>query len=94
MKYTTTKNIPMVSIQKNNYTDIGLETLLSPLGGIKKYINRGERVLLKTNLLSPSEPEKAVVTHPAVVHAAAQAILKIGDSSPKEDWRNLIRNQD
>ena len=68
----------MVSIQKNNYADIHLESLLSPLGEIKKYIIRGERVLLKTNLLSPSEPEKAVVTHPAIVNAVAQAILKIG----------------
>ena len=71
----------MVSIQKSNYADIHLESLLSPLGGIKKYIIRGERVLLKTNLLSPSEPEKAVVTHPAIVNAVAQAVLKIGGSS-------------
>lgn len=78
MKSTSLNKNQMVSIQKNNYTDIDLESLLSPLGGIKKYINRGERVLLKTNLLSPSEPEKAVVTHPAVVSAVAQAILKIG----------------
>jgi uncharacterized protein (DUF362 family)/NAD-dependent dihydropyrimidine dehydrogenase PreA subunit len=78
MKDDPIKNTQMVSIQKNNYTDIDLESLLNPLGGIKKYINRGERVLLKTNLLSPSEPEKAVVTNPAVVHAVAQAILKVG----------------
>jgi uncharacterized protein (DUF362 family) len=78
MKDAATKNIQKVSIQKNNYTDIDLKSLLNPLGGIKKYINRGERVLLKTNLLSPSEPEKAVVTNPAVVHAVAQAILKVG----------------
>ena len=44
-------NNPMVSIQKNTYTNIDLESLLNPLGGIQKYIKNGERVLLKTNLL-------------------------------------------
>jgi uncharacterized protein (DUF362 family)/Pyruvate/2-oxoacid:ferredoxin oxidoreductase delta subunit len=72
------KKIPLVSIQKNNYTNIDIESLLDPLGGIKKYVKRGERVLLKTNLLSPSEPEKAVVTHPAVLSAVAKAILESG----------------
>jgi uncharacterized protein (DUF362 family) len=71
-------NNPMVSIQKSTYTDVDLTSLLNPLGGIHKYIKNGERVLLKTNLLTPSKPEKAVVTHPAVINAVAQAILKIG----------------
>jgi uncharacterized protein (DUF362 family)/Pyruvate/2-oxoacid:ferredoxin oxidoreductase delta subunit len=78
MTNVPSKNIQPVSIQKNNYADIDIESLLDPLGGITKYVSRGERVLLKTNLLSPSEPEKAVVTHPAVISAVAQAVLKIG----------------
>jgi uncharacterized protein (DUF362 family)/NAD-dependent dihydropyrimidine dehydrogenase PreA subunit len=68
----------MVSIQRNNYTDIDMDSLLRPLGGMGKYVNRGDRVLLKTNLLSPSRPEKAIVTHPAVLRAAAIAVLKAG----------------
>ncbi len=71
-------NNPMVSIQKSTYSDVDLESLLTPFGGFQKYIKSGERVLLKTNLLTPSKPEKAIVTHPAVVSAVAQAILKIG----------------
>ncbi len=71
-------NNPRVSIQKSTYSDVDLESLLNPFGGIQKYIKNGERVLLKTNLLTPSKPEKAVVTHPAVVSAVAQAVLKIG----------------
>jgi uncharacterized protein (DUF362 family)/NAD-dependent dihydropyrimidine dehydrogenase PreA subunit len=78
MKPNHQRNNPMVSIQKSTYTDINLESLLNPLGGIQKYIKNGERVLLKTNLLTPSTPEKAVVTHPAVISAVAQVILKIG----------------
>jgi uncharacterized protein (DUF362 family) len=69
---------PIVSIQKSTYTDIDLESLLNPLGGIQKYIKNGEHVLLKTNLLTPSTPEKAIVTHPAVISAVARAVLKTG----------------
>jgi uncharacterized protein (DUF362 family)/NAD-dependent dihydropyrimidine dehydrogenase PreA subunit len=78
MKNATQTKTQMVSIQKNNYADINIESLLQPLGGLKKYIHRGERVLLKTNLLCPSEPEKAVVTHPAVLSAVAQSVLNAG----------------
>ena len=45
---------------------------------MKHFIKKGERVLLKTNLLIPSEPKKAVVTHPAVIKALAETILQIG----------------
>jgi len=68
----------IVSIQRNSYADIDFDSLLRPFGGVCKYIHRGDHVVLKTNLLSPSEPEKAVVTHPAVVRAAAQAVLNEG----------------
>ena len=48
---------PKVSIQKSTYQDLNLEALLSPLGGFKDFINSGERVLLKTNLLNATEPQ-------------------------------------
>lgn len=72
------ENNQIVSIQKNTYTTIDIKSLLTPLGGIQKFIKKDEHVLLKTNLLTPSIPEKAVVTHPAVISAVAEAILKIG----------------
>jgi uncharacterized protein (DUF362 family)/ferredoxin-like protein FixX len=68
----------LVSIQKNTYETIDIHTLLEPLGGMTHFIKKGERVLLKTNLLIPSDPKKAVVTHPAVIQALAEAILQIG----------------
>jgi len=68
----------LVSIQKSTYKSIDIQTLLKPIGGLSHYIQKGERVLLKTNLLIPSSPEKAVVTHPAVIQAIAKELLKIG----------------
>ncbi len=45
---------------------------IESLGGISKYASRGERILLKPNLLKGAAPEKAITTHPdflrAVVH--------------------------
>ena len=67
-----------VCIQKSTYEDVAITSLLKPLGGLKKYVNRGERVLLKTNLLNATEPERAVVTNPAVVKAVAKEVLKCG----------------
>jgi uncharacterized protein (DUF362 family) len=41
-------------------------------------VKNGDRVLLKVNLLSPSEPSKAVTTHPAVVASVADAVIRAG----------------
>jgi uncharacterized protein (DUF362 family)/NAD-dependent dihydropyrimidine dehydrogenase PreA subunit len=42
---------------------------LDLLGGMAHFVRPGQRVLVKPNLLRPSAPEQAVVTHPAVVRA-------------------------
>lgn len=56
----------------------GMENLLNPLGGIKKFVRKTERVLLKPNLLFPSIREKAVNTDPAFVCAVAELVLSAG----------------
>lgn len=78
MAQKTHANGQAVCIQRCTYPQLDVDALLRPLGGIKKYVSRGERVLLKVNLLSPSPPEKAVVTHPMVVKAVAEAVLDSG----------------
>jgi uncharacterized protein (DUF362 family)/NAD-dependent dihydropyrimidine dehydrogenase PreA subunit len=67
-----------VCIQKYTYSNLDVESLISPLGGFKKYIKKGDQVLLKTNLLNASEPNKSIVTNPIVVGEVAKAILKAG----------------
>ncbi|WP_170920579.1 DUF362 domain-containing protein [Desulfacinum hydrothermale] len=52
-----------------------LEPLL-PAAGL-----RSARVLVKPNLLAPAGPERAVVTHPAVVRAVCQWIVDASDGS-------------
>ena len=71
-------NFAIVSIQKSTYDNLNIESLLKPLGGFKNYISKGERVLLKTNLLNATEPEKCIVTNPAVITAIVKSVLKVG----------------
>jgi uncharacterized protein (DUF362 family)/NAD-dependent dihydropyrimidine dehydrogenase PreA subunit len=67
-----------VSIRKATYSAPGIESLLEPLGGMERFVKRNERVLLKVNLLSAKEPEKAVTTHPEFVRAVAQVVRAVG----------------
>ena len=43
-----------------------------------KRIGAGDKVLLKPNLLSPSAPKTAILTHPLVARAAAEYVLSKG----------------
>jgi len=91
------KKSNIVCIQKSTYQNINLDSLLNPLGGLKKYINKGERVLLKINLLNASIPSKAVVTNPLLVKKIAEAVLKtggipyIGDSPSGQFTRRRLK---
>ncbi|HDP23994.1 MAG TPA: DUF362 domain-containing protein [Deltaproteobacteria bacterium] len=49
-----------------------------PLIGFSPEAFRSARVALKPNLLSPSFPERAIITHPEVFRAAAEAVLDHG----------------
>lgn len=55
-----------------------LRQLLAPLGGMGRFVQPGQRVLLKPNLLAGKPPEAAVTTHPAVVQAVAEQVQEAG----------------
>lgn len=48
------------------------------LGGISKFIQKGDRVLLKVNMLMKKSPEEATTTHPIFVEALAQILVDYG----------------
>lgn len=48
------------------------------LGGIERFVKRGEKILLKPNWLSADPPEKCVTTHPSVFRAVASQFLQAG----------------
>lgn len=67
-----------VVIIKTSYSDIDVEALLKPFGGMEQFVEKGDRVLLKVNLLSAKKPEKAVTTHPEIIRAVARAVKEAG----------------
>ena len=46
-----------------------MRACLEPLGGMKAFVQPGQKVLLKPNILGGLPPEKAVTTHPTVVRS-------------------------
>lgn len=55
-----------------------LEYLLEPLGGIKAIVSKGDRVLLKPNLLTGSRPTKECITRLEIVYCVAQLVKEAG----------------
>ncbi len=75
---TVAASMAQVSIRKETYSDPDIDALLEPFGGMESFVKRGDKVLLKVNLLSAREPKKAVTTHPEIVRAVAKAVRKAG----------------
>lgn len=48
------------------------------LGGLEKYIQKNEKVLLKINLLMKKTPEEATTTHPVFVQCLAEILMEYG----------------
>ncbi len=63
-----------------SYSDVkeALKEVVDRLGGIERFVRKGERVLVKPNLLSPHTPEHAVTTHPDFVRAVCELIEEAG----------------
>ncbi|BAQ62611.1 iron-sulfur cluster-binding protein [Geminocystis sp. NIES-3708] len=55
-----------------------LENLLMPLGGISAFVKKGDRVLLKPNLLTASRPTKECTTRKEIVYCVAQMVQEVG----------------
>ena len=52
--------------------------LLEPLGGMSAFVNSGDRVLLKPNMLAAKDPGKTVTTHPMLVQVVADLVRESG----------------
>jgi len=98
----TNPETTIVSLQPcNTYDDAAVEARLrqsiEDLGGLDKYIQAGDRILLKANLLMKKKPEEATTTHPAVVKALASILIAhgasilIGDSPGGPFTEGLLR---
>lgn len=55
-----------------------LQSVVDPLGGIRRFVSPGDRVLIKPNLIKGVPPEVCATTHPAVVEAVVRLVLDCG----------------
>jgi uncharacterized protein (DUF362 family)/Pyruvate/2-oxoacid:ferredoxin oxidoreductase delta subunit len=55
-----------------------VDKLLAPLGGMQAFVNQGQHVLIKPNMLTSRTPEQAVTTHPEVVRAVIRSVKNAG----------------
>ncbi len=53
-------------------------TSVGHLGGMSRFIAKGDRVLVKPNILMSAPPDKAVTTHPAVLKAVVELVQQAG----------------
>ncbi|SHI93078.1 Uncharacterized conserved protein, DUF362 family [Dethiosulfatibacter aminovorans DSM 17477] len=80
--------VSLVKCEEYDYDRIrgALLRTFDNIGGIDRFVQPGDRILLKTNLLMKKTPEEATTTNPVFVQALADilmskdAIVVIGDS--------------
>ncbi|HEY3273492.1 MAG TPA: DUF362 domain-containing protein [Methanocella sp.] len=79
-----------------------VEESLKPLGGLSSVVKKGDRVLIKLNLLSSKKPEQAVTTHPALAKAVVKMVQELGGipvlgdspggSNTGNSYKTLLKN--
>jgi len=80
---STSNLMPTVSLIRADSYDqqrlrASLETLLEPLGGMSAFVKKGDRVLLKPNLLTAGRLGKECITRPELVYCVAQLVQEAG----------------
>ncbi len=69
--------------------------IMHSIGGER--ISKGSRVLIKPNLLAPATPDRAMLTHPAVVRAVVEYVLergavpRVGDSPAMGSFDKILK---
>ena len=69
--------IPCFSYQQDA-VDNAVREGIDAIGGLKQFIKKNEKILLKPNLLTRAQDTKAVTTHPAVFEAVIKLIKEEG----------------
>ncbi|NQT24392.1 DUF362 domain-containing protein [candidate division KSB1 bacterium] len=92
----TEVSIQHCPVYKKDLVFEAIDQLLKTLGGIETYVNKGQTVLLKPNMLSAKSPDMGVTTHPFVLEALINQIKKVGGEvwigdSPSGVWKGIQR---
>ncbi len=76
------EKVSLVKCNEYDFTEVknSIVESFENLGGINRYIEKGDTVLLKLNLLMRKKPEEATTTHPVFTKALAEVLIEYGAS--------------
>lgn len=70
-------SVSIVKCPEYEQSKQSMEKALDLLGGLKKYIKQGDKVLIKPNLVDPVPPEKGSDTHPLFLKSIIELVKEI-----------------
>ncbi len=72
--------VALIRCKTYQYADLksAVERGVNLLGGPERYAKKGEKILLKPNLLAADPPNKCVTTHPAVFRVVSEVFMSTG----------------
>lgn len=70
--------VALVKCSEYNEVRAAVDKSLELIGGIEKYVKKGDNVVIKPNYVSKKNPDEAVTTHPAFLHAVIAAVERAG----------------
>jgi uncharacterized protein (DUF362 family) len=72
--------VSLIRAQSYDLTQLkdAIAHLLEPFGGMETIVKKGDKVLLKPNLLTASRPTKECITRPEIVYCVAQLVQQAG----------------
>ena len=65
-------------VKCNSYDEKIVQESLKKLINLKNFIKKGDKVLIKPNLLFAANPDKMITSHPSVLKAIIKELNKIG----------------
>lgn len=93
------REFPVLSVVHGKDVDRMVRVAVEKLGGISRFVQRGERVLIKPNVGWDRQPEQAANTNPEVVAAvvrlcreAGAAAVWVTDVSINDPYRSFARS--
>jgi uncharacterized protein (DUF362 family) len=73
-------NSPLLAAVKGGEPDVMLNKAMEALGGMGKFVKKGQTVLIKPNMSWDCPPESGANTHPALVKCVVEQCLAAGAS--------------